>query len=94
MSAKEFWEDDPQLFESYRISFINRKKRQFEEEDHRSWLQGLYIYDGMNKLNSRLMQFLINLFSKQKNKDEIGTYPKIPYSQSTKEKEEKKVCRI
>ena len=31
MSADEFWKDDPQLFVSYRTSFINKKKREREE---------------------------------------------------------------
>ena len=30
MSAEEFWKDDPQLFVSYRTSFINKKKREME----------------------------------------------------------------
>lgn len=47
MSAEEFWKDDPQLFVSYRTSFINKKKREMEENDYKCWLQGLYIHDGM-----------------------------------------------
>ena len=37
MSAEEFWKDDPQLFVSYRTSFINKKKREKDEIDYKCW---------------------------------------------------------
>lgn len=93
MSSDEFWKDDPQLFVSYRTSFINKKKREAEELDYKCWLQGLYIHDGNGKLFASLKQLIFNLvasFSKApKNKDKISTYPKVPYSQEKQEKEEK-----
>lgn len=92
MSADEFWKDDPQLFVSYRISFINKKKREMEEIDYKSWLQGLYIHDGNGKLMRSLKQFLHNIlagFSKApKDNTEIPTYPQKPYMEL--EKEQKK----
>lgn len=94
MSAEEFWKDDPQLFVSYRTSFINKKKREMEELDYKCWLQGLYNYDGSNKLMGSLQKLLINIlrsFSKKPmDKTEIGTYPKKPYIELEKEKREKK----
>ena len=60
MSAEQFWKDDPQLFVSYRTSFINKKKREMEEMDYKCWLQGLYIHDGNGKLFSSLKQFIGN----------------------------------
>lgn len=87
MSAKEFWEDDPQLFVSYRISFINKNKKKAEEDDYKSWLQGLYIHDGNKKLISRLLQFINNIISKQKDTSEIEEYPKKPYYLLSKEKD-------
>ena len=91
MSADEFWKDDPQLFVSYRISFINKKKREMEEHDYKSWLQGLYIHDGNGKLIGALKQFIQNVvasFTKApKDKSEIGTYPIKPYTELEKEKE-------
>lgn len=90
MSAEEFWKDDPQLFISYRISFINKKERNMEEEDYISWLRGLYIHDGNGKLFSSLKQFLVNLiagmFKGQKDNTKIDTYPKKPYMELEKEK--------
>ena len=86
MSADEFWKDDPQLFVSYRTSFINKKKREMEEEDYKSWLRGLYIYDGNSKLNAELRLQLGNMFAKVPVKKEIGTYTPKPYSELEKEK--------
>lgn len=87
MSAEEFWKDDPQLFISYRTSFINKKKRELEENDYKSWLQGLYIHDGNGKLFLSLKQFIGNIISKKKDNKQIDTYPKKPYMELEKEKE-------
>ena len=94
MSADEFWKDDPQLFVSYRISFINKKKREMEEHDYKCWLQGLYIHDGNGKLMSSLKQFLHNIvasFGKNpKDKTEIPSYPEKPYTELEKDQKEAK----
>ena len=83
MSADEFWRDDPQLFVSYRTSFINKKKREMEELDYKCWLQGLYIYDGNGKINASLKQFLANIVAKifkgSKDNKPIDSYPKKPF---------------
>lgn len=96
MSADEFWKDDPQLFVSYRTSFINKKKRKMEEEDYISWLRGLYIHDGNGKLFSSLKQFIANIiasFTKTpKDTKKIETYPTMPYSE-LKNKDEKEQIR-
>lgn len=93
MSADEFWKDDPQLFVSYRTSFINKKKREMEELDYKCWLQGLYIHDGNGKINGSLKQFIGNMFSKTPNRQKIESYPLKPYTelelQKKKEKEKK-----
>jgi len=94
MSAEEFWKDDPQLFNSYRISFIKRKEREMEEEDYKSWLQGLYIYDGNGKLFATLRQFISNtlasMFKGKKDNTKIDVYPSKPYFELKKEEEAKK----
>ena len=59
MTAKEFWEDDPALFWSYRISYIQRKKNEQEMQNTMLWLQGAYFYDAVTKA-------LANAFSKGK----------------------------
>lgn len=95
MSAEQFWKDDPQLFVSYRTSFINKKKREMEELDYKCWLQGLYIHDGNGKLFSSLKQLISNIvasFSKsKKDNTPIDTYPKKPYMELEKDKEKKKI---
>lgn len=90
MTSEEFWRDDPQLFVSYRTSFINKKTRERDEWDYKCWLQGLYIYDGNGKLFKSLKQFISNLvsgiFKGQKDNTPIDTYPKKPYRELEKEK--------
>ena len=90
MSAEEFWKDDPQLFVSYRTSFINKKKREMEENDYKSWLQGLYIHDGNGKLLLSLKQFINNIlssfFKTTKDNMQIPPYPSKPYTELEKEK--------
>lgn len=87
MSADEFWKDDPQLFVSYRTSFINKKQRELEEFDYKCWLQGLYIYDGNGKHNSSLKQFIGNMFSKSPDRTKIEGYPIKPYTEQEKDKQ-------
>ena len=90
MNADEFWKDDPQLFVSYRTSFINKKKRQMEEEDYNCWLQGLYIHQGNGLVISSLKQFLGNMFSKNKDRTDLGNYPEKPYMELEKDQHMKK----
>lgn len=95
MSAEEFWKMDPQLFVSYRNAFINKKKRELEENDYKSWLTGLYTHDGNTKLFASLKQFIANLVASfvkgKKDTTEIEKYPSKPYSQLEKEREEKEI---
>lgn len=96
MSADEFWKDDPQLFVSYRTSFISKKNREKEELDYKCWLNGLYTHDGNTKIMLGLRQFLYNLvsnfFGKGNHQDttKIDSYPSKPYTELAKEKKEPK----
>ena len=94
MSAEEFWKDDPQLFVSYRTSFLNKKKRELEEHDYKCWLQGLYIHDGNGKLVLSLKQFLQNivagLVKGKKDTSKLKTYPEKPYMELEKNEKIKK----
>lgn len=94
MSSDEFWRGDPQLFVSYRTSFLNKKKREKEELDYKCWLQGLYNYDGNGRIIKSLKQLISNIvasFTKSpKDMQKIESYPKLPYSQLYKQKEEEK----
>lgn len=98
MSADEFWKDDPQLFVSYRTSFVNKKKREMEEEDYKSWLRGLYIHNGNGVLTSSLKQFLHNLvasmFKGSKDNNKIETYPERPYSELEVMKKKENVKKV
>lgn len=93
MTSEEFWKDDPQLFVAYRTSFINKKKREMEEWDYKSWLQGLYNHNGNGLLFRSLKQFLGNLvasmFKGSKDNSKIDSYPSKPYGELQKEKDNK-----
>ena len=95
MSAEEFWKDDPQLFVSYRTSFINIKQREVEETDYKCWLQGLYIHDGNGKLFASLKQFINNVVASltkgKKDNKPIDNYPKKPYTELDKENKMKEL---
>ena len=92
MSSEEFWKDDPQLFVSYRTSFINKKKREMEEMDYKCWLQGLYVYKAAINSEEVLRNTLVNMFSSKKQNLKLEEYPKKPLSETSKEdkKETKK----
>lgn len=47
MTPKQFWEDDPSLMWSYRLSFIKRMEYQEERENYNAWLSGLYNYSAV-----------------------------------------------
>ena len=68
MSSTEFWEDDPQLYWSYRTFYL--KQREVEEFDRKynSWLLG-----SINHLSTSLA--INNNFSKQKQK--FPTYEEL-----------------
>ena len=90
MSADEFWKDDPQLFVSYRTSFLNKKQREMEEEDYKSWLRGLYVHNGNGLLFNSLKQFISQIVSGKKDNTKINTYPTKPYFEIEREKQQKK----
>ncbi len=85
MTSEEFWKDDPQLFVSYRTSFINKETREMKKVDYICWLQGLYIHDGNGKLFISLKQFISNLvagmFKGNKDNTKIDPYPTKPYNE-------------
>ena len=95
MSSDEFWRGDPQLFVSYRTSFINKKKREMEELDYKCWLQGLYIHDGNGKIIKSLKQLISNIVASlckgKKDTEKIETYPKKPYGELAKEEKVKQI---
>ena len=79
MSVKEFWEDDPELFWAYRFSYINKLKRETEQNNYNAWLQGLYFFEGVSIA-------IANSFGKANLK-----YPEMPYGMEKEEKEKPKI---
>ena len=67
MSSKEFWEDDPQLYWSYRTFYLKKMQQDSDLLYYESWLYGSYTH---------LAVFLAlnNAFSKKKEK-----YPEKPF---------------
>ena len=94
MSSEEFWKDDPQLFVSYRTSFINKKKREMEEMDYKCWLQGLYVYKATINSEEVLRNRLVNMFSSKKLNINIDEYPNKPFSEKSKNIENKKTKEL
>lgn len=80
MSSEEFWKDDPQLFISYRTSFINKRKKEIDDIDYKCWLQGVYIMESVGRLVASLKQMIGNMFSSTKDRTKIDEYPKQPLS--------------
>lgn len=68
MSSKEFWEDDPQLYWSYRTFFYKKMEIEGEKTNYESWLKGYYVFLATSVA-------LNNAFSKKK-----AEYPKEPLS--------------
>lgn len=77
MSSKEFWEDDPQLYWSYRTFYLKKMQQEAETINYKSWLNGSYS-------NLAVSIALNNAFSKKK-----VEYPKEPYT-SKKQKNKQK----
>lgn len=77
MSSKEFWEDDPQLYWAYRISFLKTKEIEGEELNYKCWLEGSYTF-----LATSIA--LNNAFAKKKLE-----FPKEPYGKGNKKEKTK-----
>lgn len=81
MTSEEFWEDDPQLYWSYRISFMKKleleQKQTMEYIKYSSWLNG-----NMNCMAHSIS--LGNSFSKG-SKKEFPEYEKVFKTNDNKE---------
>ena len=75
MSSAEYWDGDPSLARYFREAYRLRQ----EQDDHKAWQQGLYIYEGLTAA-------LSNMFRKKGSV--AASYPSLPYLQ--KDKEDKK----
>lgn len=80
MTSEEFWYSDPELFNCYRTSFINKEKRKVEYDNYTSWLSGLYIHNGETILNERLIISISKMMGDKTSKISNATYPTQPYN--------------
>ena len=75
MSSKEFWEDDPQLYWSYRTFYLKKLQAETEMINYKGWLYGSYDFLAVSIA-------LNNAFSKQKME-----YPEKPFDLKNKKQE-------
>lgn len=82
MPIKEFWEDEPDLIWAYRKSYMDKFKLQREVENFNAWLQGLYIYDAVNK----------SIYNNFNNKNKVKSYMNQPidFSKTAEDLEKEK----
>lgn len=80
MTSKEFWEEEPRLFDAYRISFEERQKAKDEE----AWLIGYYVYVGVQTN-------FYNAF--RKSAEPAKTYPSSPLTWLQEEKEGNEIVK-
>ena len=83
MPNKEFWEEDPELLWAYRKSYIAKKKFQSEIQNYNAWLNGLYVYDAINKS-------IYNNFNRKGNQKTLN-YIEKPYDFNAKHKDKKEL---
>lgn len=76
MSAKEYWEDDP----NYLLNFVKAEEIRQRKINSQLWLQGLYIYQAVGSLIH-----LANSFSKE---HRAKPYLKQPIALTEAEREE------
>lgn len=72
MSSKEFWEDEPQLYWSYRTFYLEKAKVDTGNINYTCWLQGSYVCAAVSVA-------LNNAFSKKK-----AEYPNKPFGEDKK----------
>ena len=75
MSSKEFWEDDPQLYWSYRTFYLKNMQQQADIYNYEGWLYGNYTHLAVSVA-------LNNAFSKNKAK-----YPDKPFGMDIQKSE-------
>lgn len=82
MTSKEFWKDDPRLFSSYYKKYIESHKKKYEEINYSSWLEGAYIYNG---LQLSLTNFGYGFLAGKSNPNKTE-YPEQPWGSEKNEK--------
>lgn len=73
MPVYEFWEEDPDLFWVYRISYIDKTMEEEERQNMHNWMLGLYIQSAVGSIfskNAKYMQKPIPMFPDRVNTNE------------------------
>lgn len=91
MTAKEFWEDDPQLLVSYHIFFTNKREVMEKDLDHIAWLFGLYNHQGNTVIGNALSYNISRMLGNKGSKASELKYPEHPHS--VKQNEVSRVLR-
>lgn len=81
MSYDEFWNKDPQLFYSYRFSFIEKQRLKRMEDNFNAWLCGFYNVDAFSTT-------LYNAFRKESKKPKNYMLKPIDFEEMEKPIEE------
>lgn len=73
MSSKEFWEDDPQLYWSYRTFYLKKLEVDADIMNYECWLEGNYVHVATsvainNAFSKKKAEYLKEPIKKQKNK--------------------------
>lgn len=85
MPVKEFWKDEPELLWAYRKSYMDKMKIQNELSNYNAWLNGLYVFDAINK-------GLYNSFVRKQGQSPMN-YIAQPYDFNSKPKTEEELRR-
>lgn len=48
MSAREFWNEEPELLWAYRKMYMDKVKTNRELSNYNAWLNGIYIFDAIS----------------------------------------------
>lgn len=90
MTSEEFWKDDPELFNSYRTSFINKSKNEIELWNYKCWVQGFYNYEGnITSANKLSYEISLMLGNKGQKAPKIE-YPNKPHNLQKEEQKQTK----
>lgn len=81
MSEEQYWDKDPSLAKAFREAEEIRQERMNQE----AWLQGMYIYDAINRLSP-----ILRAFAKKGTKAQPYVESAYPISKKAVEEEKKK----
>lgn len=88
MSAKEFWEDAPELLWAYRKSYMDKIKIERDIMNYKAWLNGLYV-------NNAVAVVIYNSFGRKEGQ-KVESYISKPYdfSKTEKQLEQERILKV